>query len=47
MSKEIEALSGEITSFIAKTNEEVSAHGKMGAKNSESLNATVRYYSEG
>mgnify|MGYP003634761663 FL=1 len=39
MSKEIEALSGEITSFIAKTNEEVSAHGKMGAKNSESLKA--------
>tara|TARA_R100000541_G_scaffold243_1_gene910 strand:- start:5454 stop:6623 length:1170 start_codon:yes stop_codon:yes gene_type:complete len=39
MTKEIEALSGEIKSFIDKTNEEVSAHGKIGAKNSESLKA--------
>ena len=39
MSKEIEVLSVQIKSFIDKTNEEVSAHGKIGAKNSESLKA--------
>lgn len=39
MSEEIKALTTEVEHFIAKTNEEVEAHGSIGRKNSEGLKA--------
>ncbi len=39
MSEEIKALTTEVEHFLAKTNEEVEAHGSLGRKNSEGLKA--------